>query len=639
MFCANCGNEIKEGELFCGNCGAKVETIPNEIPESMPEETTEQTDDVPKKKEINILAIGIAVVVVAVLIVGGVWLLRSFGGTKGDADTQTQIETETVNDTDKLLAYYQSDVLPQKVMLDHSYSEIEFVYEAFSSYTDEVLYPSGIADYRIIDLDQDDRMELLVIYTENGMYHAAVYEVIEQDVELVSDIIIGEESYAFTSGIDEISLICQDEICYLLYMSNLSGIISDGYSAEISMWTYDGSAVIPVMDVIQTGGGSSDFCYEANHYDADGTITEHNLILNEDYDSEYPITPDPDGSRLAEQFTRYGITIKEGYNIFSDFQYMIADDVKRDILYSYDRWGYVLWSQDYETSTVKIYFNDDNKVFNMRMVAYTVTLKEAVSNYSDSIYDVGYCYYDMDHDGEEELIISVSDGKAYEIYKPVGIYCTLLKEELNIADYQLDFELCKDGYVYTYYTMYNELTSYASYYYVLDGRDLVNVGIYIETHNSSGDEYSYELLKNGVYEVVEEAEFESVVDRQVIEVEWYPLKTIYDIVLSDGTRPIQRTAAMTGNGDYLLPNSNTQYLTMEDLAGFTAEQCSIARNEIYARHGRIFTSESLQSYFESKSWYTGTIQPEDFTEDMLNAYELYNRDLILDYEEQQEFNH
>ena len=97
-----------------------------------------------------------------------------------------------------------------------------------------------------------------------------------------------------------------------------------------------------------------------------------------------------------------------------------------------------------------------------------------------------------------------------------------------------------------------------------------------------------------------------------------------------------QAAADTGaaaDTDYILPDSNTRYLTREDLAGLSAEECRIARNEIYARHGRRFKDEALQSYFDGKDWYAGTT--DEVTDDMLNAYELANRDLIMAYEEEQ----
>lgn len=86
------------------------------------------------------------------------------------------------------------------------------------------------------------------------------------------------------------------------------------------------------------------------------------------------------------------------------------------------------------------------------------------------------------------------------------------------------------------------------------------------------------------------------------------------------------------DSEYILPDSDSAYLTKKDLKGLGAEQCRLARNEIYARHGRMFDDEELQAYFNRQSWYTPTIAPEDFQESMLNDYEMANRDLIVEYE-------
>lgn len=87
--------------------------------------------------------------------------------------------------------------------------------------------------------------------------------------------------------------------------------------------------------------------------------------------------------------------------------------------------------------------------------------------------------------------------------------------------------------------------------------------------------------------------------------------------------------------EYILPDSSSSYLTKSDLMGLSAEECRLARNEIYARHGRMFEDESLQKYFENFDWYYPTIQPNDFDESMLNDYEIFNRDLIVEYETEQ----
>lgn len=84
--------------------------------------------------------------------------------------------------------------------------------------------------------------------------------------------------------------------------------------------------------------------------------------------------------------------------------------------------------------------------------------------------------------------------------------------------------------------------------------------------------------------------------------------------------------------DYILPDSDSQYITDDDLYDLSESECKIARNEIYARHGRKFNDASLQEYFDSKDWYEGTIEPEEFDESVLNKYEKKNVKTIAKYE-------
>lgn len=91
------------------------------------------------------------------------------------------------------------------------------------------------------------------------------------------------------------------------------------------------------------------------------------------------------------------------------------------------------------------------------------------------------------------------------------------------------------------------------------------------------------------------------------------------------------TAAPTA-GDYLIPGSDSRYLTEDDLKNLTWEQCTLARNEIFARHGRIFVSPQIARYFEGKDWYTGTISAANFSENVLNEFERANVSFISQYE-------
>ena len=83
---------------------------------------------------------------------------------------------------------------------------------------------------------------------------------------------------------------------------------------------------------------------------------------------------------------------------------------------------------------------------------------------------------------------------------------------------------------------------------------------------------------------------------------------------------------------YVLPNSSSSYLSASDVKNLSSYQLMIARNEIYARHGRKFNDSELQAYFNSKSWYKGTVNPEDFSTSVFNDYEIQNIELIQSYE-------
>lgn len=61
--------------------------------------------------------------------------------------------------------------------------------------------------------------------------------------------------------------------------------------------------------------------------------------------------------------------------------------------------------------------------------------------------------------------------------------------------------------------------------------------------------------------------------------------------------------------------------------------CRLARNEVYARHGRKFKDKELQEFFNARSWYNGTIEADDFKQDMLNDVEKANVKAMKEWEE------
>lgn len=84
--------------------------------------------------------------------------------------------------------------------------------------------------------------------------------------------------------------------------------------------------------------------------------------------------------------------------------------------------------------------------------------------------------------------------------------------------------------------------------------------------------------------------------------------------------------------EYILFNSDSIMLTETDLEFLSDRELELARNEIYARHGRKFNTDYIQQYFDSKSWYKGTIDADKFDDSVLNNIEKYNIEFIRNYE-------
>ncbi len=83
---------------------------------------------------------------------------------------------------------------------------------------------------------------------------------------------------------------------------------------------------------------------------------------------------------------------------------------------------------------------------------------------------------------------------------------------------------------------------------------------------------------------------------------------------------------------YMLPNSDNRYIDASELEGMTKEELKIARNEIYARHGRKFADQDLQEHFNQQEWYYPEIGASEFQNSVLNDYERANCDTIMQYE-------
>lgn len=88
--------------------------------------------------------------------------------------------------------------------------------------------------------------------------------------------------------------------------------------------------------------------------------------------------------------------------------------------------------------------------------------------------------------------------------------------------------------------------------------------------------------------------------------------------------------------DYVLPGSASKYYSRSELEKMSLWELYLARNEIFARHGRGFKNQDLTDYFATKRWYTQTYTPEEFdaiSSSQLNDYELKNVQTMYEIEQ------
>ena len=86
--------------------------------------------------------------------------------------------------------------------------------------------------------------------------------------------------------------------------------------------------------------------------------------------------------------------------------------------------------------------------------------------------------------------------------------------------------------------------------------------------------------------------------------------------------------------DHLAYTNSVRY-TWDELSCLDSYGLCITRNEIYARHGRMFTDQDIQNYFNKQEWYVAQTASAAFDYSVLNDVEQYNVELIHSYELQQ----
>jgi hypothetical protein len=140
--------------------------------------------------------------------------------------------------------------------------------------------------------------------------------------------------------------------------------------------------------------------------------------------------------------------------------------------------------------------------------------------------------------------------------------------------------------------------------------------------------YELRILRNEIYALRGRRFRTEWIQKYFNMEDWYePLPDFREPILSPAETKNIATIVKVERGIH--EELSTKPLADSLLAGLFLEDARKLRNEIYARHGRIFKDKWLQSYFASFNWY----KPDaGFREDSLSEIERKNVETILEYE-------
>lgn len=93
-----------------------------------------------------------------------------------------------------------------------------------------------------------------------------------------------------------------------------------------------------------------------------------------------------------------------------------------------------------------------------------------------------------------------------------------------------------------------------------------------------------------------------------------------------GKKQGKKRTAPEASPNYIIADSDSRYLSNDDVRNLSIQQVNYAKNEIYARRRCKFASRELQEYFKRRSWYSGMIDANYYN--YFNDYEVKNTEFL-----------
>ena len=298
------------------------------------------------------------------------------------------------------------------------------------------------------------------------------------------------------------------------------------------------------------------------------------------------VIQDVSGDGVEDLITVYTDNSNDNYGVYADI-YTVEDSEVVTVVERLELIDYIAW----DTNRVAVYLKQTKTGYNLVADSWMVG-----GHYSDGV-QIQLCAY-------------ACDGNKY----------------INITDYtaagsMIDTETENAAIINATKAGLTNITTAFDNLFMIQDQEVQLIAGFTAMVNEGFDIDSYYNNENYVYG---NATFDAITVDGTTDVT-AQTQFIEKVSNSMATSVVER--------DYVFPNSDTVLLTEEDVLPILEDQetLQIARNEIYARHGRMFDTEWLQEYFNSKSWYEGIYTPAEFDSNVtLSDIETQNATYLLD---------
>ena len=268
--------------------------------------------------------------------------------------------------------------------------------------------------------------------------------------------------------------------------------------------------------------------------------------------------------------------------------------------------------------------------------------EDALGAYADFVrsesYFSSFSLFDINGDGIQELNVGGDAGYGFYTYYNGKV------QDVGFGG-KAELEICwpETGLV-RYFRAYKQGYTWSQYYVLKDGT--------LQLLCSDTDHVEF---MDGWGNPISEQEYNAILEKYQVGSSFKPFEEWHDITkenidiyllgsfsgfenvegLYQGTQQEVGNEAGQDYSAFLLPQSSTRYLTEADIEGFTLQELSYARNELAARYGRKFKSGELTAYFNTRSWYTPTMEAayyDSLLPGLLNEYENWNSEFLTSHE-------